>query len=113
MDQLTPAVASLLEQVASPPAGRLNVIVFREVARAIGREPNDVRRALMPSNVAMASSSLPSPSRSPARVMALPKLCRSRCQWRSRAPLPDEIVSALDEVSAPERSYPDHGWNQR
>ncbi len=27
--------------------------------------------------------------------------------------LPDEIVSALDEVSAPERSYPDHGWNQR
>lgn len=27
--------------------------------------------------------------------------------------LPDEIVSALDEVSAPVRSYPDHGWNQR
>jgi aryl-alcohol dehydrogenase-like predicted oxidoreductase len=27
--------------------------------------------------------------------------------------LPEEIVSALDEVSAPERSYPDHGWNQR
>jgi aryl-alcohol dehydrogenase-like predicted oxidoreductase len=27
--------------------------------------------------------------------------------------LPDEIVSALDEVSAPTRSYPDHGWNQR
>ena len=42
-------VASLLEQVASPPNGRLNVIVFREVARAIGREPNDVRRALLPS----------------------------------------------------------------
>jgi len=27
--------------------------------------------------------------------------------------LPDEIVTALDEVSAPERGYPDHGWNQR
>jgi aryl-alcohol dehydrogenase-like predicted oxidoreductase len=27
--------------------------------------------------------------------------------------LPEEIVSALDEVSAPVRSYPDHGWNQR
>ena len=27
--------------------------------------------------------------------------------------LPDEIVSALDEVSAPERGYPDSGWNQR
>jgi aryl-alcohol dehydrogenase-like predicted oxidoreductase len=27
--------------------------------------------------------------------------------------LPDEIVDALDEVSAPARSYPDHGWNQR
>jgi aryl-alcohol dehydrogenase-like predicted oxidoreductase len=27
--------------------------------------------------------------------------------------LPDEIVAALDEVSAPSRSYPDHGWNQR
>ncbi len=27
--------------------------------------------------------------------------------------LPDEIVEALDEVSAPGRSYPDHGWNQR
>jgi aryl-alcohol dehydrogenase-like predicted oxidoreductase len=27
--------------------------------------------------------------------------------------LPEEIVSALDEVSAPARSYPDHGWNQR
>ncbi len=26
--------------------------------------------------------------------------------------LPEEIVSALDEVSAPVRSYPDHGWNQ-
>ncbi len=25
----------------------------------------------------------------------------------------EPIVSALDEVSAPERSYPDHGWNQR
>ncbi|MFN8168797.1 MAG: aldo/keto reductase [Candidatus Nanopelagicales bacterium] len=27
--------------------------------------------------------------------------------------LPDEIVEALDEVSSPARSYPDHGWNQR
>ena len=27
--------------------------------------------------------------------------------------LPEEIVAALDEVSAPERGYPDHGWNQR
>jgi aryl-alcohol dehydrogenase-like predicted oxidoreductase len=27
--------------------------------------------------------------------------------------LPDEIVSALDEVSAPARTYPDSGWNQR
>ena len=27
--------------------------------------------------------------------------------------LPEEIVDALDEVSAPSRSYPDHGWNQR
>ncbi len=27
--------------------------------------------------------------------------------------LPDEIVSALDEVSAPRRTYPDDGWNQR
>jgi len=27
--------------------------------------------------------------------------------------LPSEIVSALDEVSAPERGYPDSGWNQR
>jgi aryl-alcohol dehydrogenase-like predicted oxidoreductase len=27
--------------------------------------------------------------------------------------LPEEIVSALDEVSAPVRGYPDHGWNQR
>jgi aryl-alcohol dehydrogenase-like predicted oxidoreductase len=27
--------------------------------------------------------------------------------------LPDEIVSALDEVSIPPRSYPEHGWSQR
>ena len=27
--------------------------------------------------------------------------------------LPDEIVSALDEVSLPARSYPEHGWSQR
>lgn len=27
--------------------------------------------------------------------------------------LPDEIVEALDDVSSPERSYPEHGWNQR
>jgi aryl-alcohol dehydrogenase-like predicted oxidoreductase len=27
--------------------------------------------------------------------------------------LPEEIVDALDEVSAPARGYPDHGWNQR
>jgi len=27
--------------------------------------------------------------------------------------LPDEIRSALDEVSAPERGYPEFGWNQR
>ncbi|MEI8057876.1 MAG: aldo/keto reductase [Actinomycetes bacterium] len=27
--------------------------------------------------------------------------------------LPTEITTALDEVSAPERGYPDHGWNQR
>jgi aryl-alcohol dehydrogenase-like predicted oxidoreductase len=27
--------------------------------------------------------------------------------------LPEEIVTALDEVSAPERGYPDSGWNQR
>jgi aryl-alcohol dehydrogenase-like predicted oxidoreductase len=27
--------------------------------------------------------------------------------------LPEEIVSALDEVSAPERGYPDDGWNRR
>ncbi|CAB5034869.1 MAG: aldo/keto reductase [Actinobacteria bacterium] len=26
--------------------------------------------------------------------------------------LPDEIVNALDEVSAPALGYPDHGWNQ-
>ncbi|MFZ0323286.1 MAG: aldo/keto reductase [Actinomycetes bacterium] len=26
--------------------------------------------------------------------------------------LPDEIRSALDEVSAPELGYPEHGWNQ-
>jgi aryl-alcohol dehydrogenase-like predicted oxidoreductase len=27
--------------------------------------------------------------------------------------LPEEIVTALDEVSAPARGYPDFGWNQR
>ena len=27
--------------------------------------------------------------------------------------LPEEIRAALDEVSAPERGYPDTGWNQR
>jgi aryl-alcohol dehydrogenase-like predicted oxidoreductase len=27
--------------------------------------------------------------------------------------LPPEIVSALDEVSAPDLGYPDHGWNRR
>jgi aryl-alcohol dehydrogenase-like predicted oxidoreductase len=27
--------------------------------------------------------------------------------------LPDEIVTALDEVSVPVRGYPEHGWNQR
>ena len=27
--------------------------------------------------------------------------------------LPDEITQALDEVSAPLLSYPEHGWNQR
>jgi hypothetical protein len=27
--------------------------------------------------------------------------------------LPDEIVTALDEVSTPARSYPEHGWNQK
>jgi aryl-alcohol dehydrogenase-like predicted oxidoreductase len=27
--------------------------------------------------------------------------------------LPDEIVAALDEVSAPEVDYPDHGWTRR
>ena len=27
--------------------------------------------------------------------------------------LPDEIVTALDEVSLPSRSYPEHGWSQR
>lgn len=27
--------------------------------------------------------------------------------------LPDEIRTALDEVSAPEHGYPEHGWNQR
>lgn len=27
--------------------------------------------------------------------------------------LPDEIVTALDEVSTPTRSYPEHGWNQK
>ena len=27
--------------------------------------------------------------------------------------LPEEIITALDEVSAVERGYPDHGWNQR
>jgi aryl-alcohol dehydrogenase-like predicted oxidoreductase len=27
--------------------------------------------------------------------------------------LPEEIVTALDEVSAPTRGYPDFGWNQR
>ncbi|MFL6288209.1 MAG: aldo/keto reductase [Actinomycetes bacterium] len=27
--------------------------------------------------------------------------------------LPDEIVMALDEVSLPARSYPEHGWSQR
>jgi aryl-alcohol dehydrogenase-like predicted oxidoreductase len=27
--------------------------------------------------------------------------------------LPEEIIVALDEVSAPSRSYPEHGWNQR
>lgn len=42
-------VAALLGEVASPPRGRLNVIVFREVASALGREPDDVRRALLPS----------------------------------------------------------------
>lgn len=42
-------VAELLDEVASPPRGRLNVIVFREVAREIGRDPDEVRRALLPS----------------------------------------------------------------
>jgi aryl-alcohol dehydrogenase-like predicted oxidoreductase len=28
------------------------------------------------------------------------------------AVIPDEIHEALDEVSAIERGYPDHGWNQ-
>ncbi|MCC7541727.1 MAG: hypothetical protein IT379_36245 [Deltaproteobacteria bacterium] len=42
-------VAELLGEVASPPRGRLNVIVFREVAREIGRDPDEVRRALLPS----------------------------------------------------------------
>ena len=27
--------------------------------------------------------------------------------------LPDEIVTALDEVSLPARGYPEHGWSQR
>jgi aryl-alcohol dehydrogenase-like predicted oxidoreductase len=27
--------------------------------------------------------------------------------------LPDEIVTALDEVSLPPRGYPEHGWSQR
>jgi hypothetical protein len=27
--------------------------------------------------------------------------------------LPQEIVTALDEVSRPARGYPEHGWNQR
>jgi aryl-alcohol dehydrogenase-like predicted oxidoreductase len=27
--------------------------------------------------------------------------------------LPDEIREALDDVSAPELGYPEHGWNQR
>jgi aryl-alcohol dehydrogenase-like predicted oxidoreductase len=27
--------------------------------------------------------------------------------------LPYEIVAALDEISKPSRSYPEHGWNQR
>lgn len=27
--------------------------------------------------------------------------------------LPTEILAALDDVSAPELGYPDHGWNQR
>ena len=27
--------------------------------------------------------------------------------------LPEEIVNALDEVSSPDRGYPEHGWNQR
>ena len=71
-------------------------------AEGLGMSPIDVSLAWVTARPAVASAIVG--ARTAAQLRAI--------LAGSESVLPNEIHTALDEVSAPERSYPDFGWNQ-